>query len=482
LLDEQAGHSHQVANTGYARSANDPSSLSRDQLDEFWRASEEWQAFLGLDIRRSEPNRSTVVSSSEISNVVTQTSSVRQHTSRIDKLSFLQPVRSLDGVEAAAGASQLYAGPPRAAFHKPTGDVPATLIVKAKRVIELFVGRGNASFTYPEQGLALATILDMPPKHRIIVLPTGGGKSVLYMASFIDNSKSDKTSLVVVPSAALLNESALKCKLKQITACKYSKEVATSGKHFSIIFAAVEQLRHEELRTFLLLLTNLSKLHMIFIDEAHLVMTTAYYRPDMLYTPTLIELGAPLTLLSATIPEYMEIHFSTTFHVEFATIRACTNRPNLKDSVNVSDRLFDDVVDTMMVYQGRLAYSNHRCIAYCMTRKDVDELCRIFIRSRFLSVSGYHAKMNVQDQAQSIAQWRSGRSTWMVATSAFGVGIDNHHVRVVLHVGSTYSLIDYAQETGRGGRDGSPCEALMITDTHYLLTREKISTASSLEI
>jgi superfamily II DNA helicase RecQ len=135
---------------------------------------------------------------------------------------------------------------------------------------------------------------------------------------------------------------------------------------------------------------------MIFIDEAHLVMTTAYYRPDMLYTPTLIKLGALLTLLSATIPEYMEIHFSTTFHVEFATIRACTNRPNWKYSVKVSDRLFDDVVDTMMVYQGRLAHSNHRCIAYCMTRKDVDELCRIF-HTKSISVSGYHVKMNVQD-------------------------------------------------------------------------------------
>jgi superfamily II DNA helicase RecQ len=152
----------------------------------------------------------------------------------------------------------------------------------------------------------------------------------------------------------------LKCKLKQITACQYYKEVATTGRHFSVVFSAVEQLRLEELRTYLffsfLLLVNLSKLHMIFIDETHLVMTTAYYRPDMLYTPTSVELGVPLTLLSATIPEYMQNQFSTIFDVEFATIRACTNRANLKYCVKVSNRLFDGVVETMIVYQERLAH------------------------------------------------------------------------------------------------------------------------------
>ncbi|OWZ22213.1 ATP-dependent DNA helicase [Phytophthora megakarya] len=457
LLDEQAGHSHQTANTVYARSANDPSSLTRDQLEKFWNASREWHFFLNLEKRSTQ---SVDISRIDCTLPPTNQTSIcfqsdEPFTPRIEKLTFLRLANSQTQRDVEPSKISPYA------------------FANAKQVVEKFIGDGNATFTSVEQGVAIATLLSLPHCHRLIVLPTGGGKSLLYMAPYIADPRYKKTSLVIVPSVALLNESVTKCNVKGVSSCKFSQKLVTSSEQYCLIFAAAEQIKLESFRNYFSMQVNTKRTNMIFVDEAHLVATASCYRPDMLFVPTLVSLGIPLTLLSATIPPYLTRELTTMFHANFDVIRASTNRSNLVYRVKIVSDLQNEVAATMKFKQESLSDNRTRFIAYCMTRKEVDEIWDTLTKTS-MSVSRYHSKMTSTEQSKSVAQWKKGFHKWMLATSAFGVGIDYPHVRLVLHVGSTYSIIDYAQETGRAGRDGLTSDALVLTTRNFQYSRPNI--------
>ena len=79
----------------------------------------------------------------------------------------------------------------------------------------------------------------------------------------------------------------------------------------------------------------------------------------------------------------------------------------------------------------------------------------------------HHSDLSVTEKEEALAAWRDGTVKFMIATKGFGVGVDYPHVRFVLHLGGSSSVLDYAQETGRAGRDGEEANAQLITFPHF---------------
>jgi len=459
LYDEQAGHSRETASTVYARSDNDPSSLSRDQLHKFWIGSRKWQTFLGLikvqtaaqnnptnDLVPIDPQAKSAIDnlSKQIAQVASTLSKVKTHVS------------GLRSGQTGGGTDRLSFPP-----------ISAEAFERAKHVVEQFTGSATASFLSMEQGIAVALLVSDPLDHRLIVLPTGGGKSILYMAHFLANPKSIMTTVVIIPTAALLTESVSKAKQHAISSCRFSRDLKTSGKRFNLVFAAVEHIGQDDFREYMELLKARKSLHYIFVDEAHLVVTALSYRPQMAYVSMLTSVGAPIVLLSATVPVKMERDLASTFGIDFRILRSTTNRENIAYSVKEVAKLQDTVILAMQKHQVKYQGSRNRGLAYCATRREADRTWKSYEIKTGFTASRFHAGMDQKEKAKCVAEWKSGTCIWMIATNAFGVGIDYPSVRIVLHVGAVWSLIDYAQETGRAGRDGDSCLAMTLTNRQY---------------
>ncbi|EGZ19064.1 hypothetical protein PHYSODRAFT_490379 [Phytophthora sojae] len=108
-------------------------------------------------------------------------------------------------------------------------------------------------------------------------------------------------------------------------------------------------------------------------------------------------------------------------------------------------------------------------IIFCFTRSDVERLAGIIAHHSGQDVARYHSGMSHLDRAENVEKWKSTACSYIVATSGFGQGVDYPSVRIVIHYGLTHSLIDYAQETGRAGRDNKPADCIAIYSDAYTL-------------
>jgi ATP-dependent DNA helicase RecQ len=317
---------------------------------------------------------------------------------------------------------------------------------------------------YPEQEQAIADVLEQ--RDVLLVLPTGYGKSACYQ---IPSMVVPRPVVLISPLLALLRDQEQKLLSRDIPCVRIDGTLR--GRARAAAFARVaeggpllvmttpETADSPELGQVL----SRTGIELAAIDEAHCISEWGHdFRPSYRRLgPRLRELGAPPVLaLTAT-----------------AT-------PLVRDSIVKSLGMRDPVVVASSPHRSNLAFEVLPCegglrlralirlvrrlrrpgIIYCATTKEVDTIWALLKRFD-IPVERYHGKMNAGDrEAEQNRFMRHGRRTVMVATSAFGLGIDKPDIRYVLHYQSPASLEQYVQEAGRAGRDGRRSNCLLLWD------------------
>ena len=304
----------------------------------------------------------------------------------------------------------------------------------------------------------------MSGKDTFVLMPTGGGKSLCYQLPAL---LLEGTAIIVSPLIALMKNQVdamrnfsdedgiahfLNSSLTR-SAIDVVKEDVLSGKT-KMLYVAPESLTKEEN----IELLRQVKISFYAIDEAHCISEWGHdFRPEYRrIRPIISEIGtAPIIALTATATPKVQHDIQKNLTMLEATVfKSSFNRPNLYYEVRAKNK---DVEKEIIKYiRSRPGKSG---IIYCLSRKKVEELAET-LQVNHISVLPYHAGMDATQRTMNQDSFLMEKVEVIVATIAFGMGIDKPDVRYVIHYDIPKSLEGYYQETGRGGRDGGEGECI----------------------
>ena len=310
-----------------------------------------------------------------------------------------------------------------------------------------------------------------------VLMPTGGGKSLCYQ---LPSLIMEGTAIVVSPLIALmknqvdairnyseedgvahfLNSSLNKAAIEQV------KSDIISGKT-KLLYVAPESLTKEDNVEFL----RSVKISFYAIDEAHCISEWGHdFRPEYRkIRPIINEIcKAPIIALTATATHKVRDDIKKNLGIQNARdFCSSFNRPNLYYEVRPKTKNVDsDIVRFIKGQEGKSG------IIYCLSRKKVEELAEV-LRANEIRAAAYHAGMDSVVRSQTQDDFIMERVDVIVATIAFGMGIDKPDVRYVIHYDIPKSLEGYYQETGRGGRDGGEGQCIAFYSNKDLQKLEK---------
>ncbi|MFH6972050.1 DNA helicase RecQ [Flavobacterium petrolei] len=295
-------------------------------------------------------------------------------------------------------------------------------------------------------------------QNTFVIMPTGGGKSLCYQLPALIQ---EGTAIVVSPLIALmknqvdairslssengvahvLNSSLTKTEIAQV------KKDITSGLT-KLLYVAPESLTKEEYVNFLKNVT----ISFVAIDEAHCISEWGHdFRPEYRNLKHIIkQLGdVPIIGLTATAtPKVQEDILKNLDMTDATTFKASFNRPNLYYEVRTKTKNIEsDIIRFIKQHKGKSG------IIYCLSRKKVEAIAEV-LQVNGISAVPYHAGLDAKTRAKHQDMFLMEDVDVVVATIAFGMGIDKPDVRFVIHHDIPKSLESYYQETGRAGRDG----------------------------
>jgi ATP-dependent DNA helicase RecQ len=307
------------------------------------------------------------------------------------------------------------------------------------------------------QEVVVKSVLDK--KDAFVIMPTGGGKSLCYqLPAFIEEG----TAIVVSPLIALMKNQvdALRALSSEIgiahvlnsslnkTEVKQVKSDISSG-ITKLLYVAPESLTKNENVKFL----QSVKISFVAIDEAHCISEWGHdFRPEYRNLKKIIERigdNIPIIGLTATATPKVQEDILKNLGIQDAnTFKASFNRPNLYYEVRPKTKNIDrDVIRFVKQHEGKSG------IIYCLSRKRVEELSQALQVNGIKAVS-YHAGLDSKTRVRHQDMFLMEDIDVVVATIAFGMGIDKPDVRFVIHNDIPKSIESYYQETGRAGRDG----------------------------
>lgn len=311
-------------------------------------------------------------------------------------------------------------------------------------------------------------------RHVLSVMPTGQGKSLCFqLPAVISNSK----TIVVAPIISLMNDqvsslNAVGIKCETIHSNKDRDENILSWKNFSIGSSNILYISPERLMTSKML-EALSKINigLFVIDEAHCISKWGNdFRPDYEALSNLKEHfpNAVISAFTATADAATrkDINQKLTGGSGSILLRGF-NRTNLSFSVRQKKDLKKEIIEFIKQREGVSG------IIYCLSRKETDEMCH-FLQSYGLNAISYHGGKDSQTRDQAQNRFMTERGAIMVATIAFGMGIDKSDIRFVIHANLPSSVEAFYQEIGRAGRDGRPSDTIMFFSLKDLVTRQRM--------
>jgi ATP-dependent DNA helicase RecQ len=298
-------------------------------------------------------------------------------------------------------------------------------------------------------------------RDSLVVMPTGGGKSLCYQ---VPPAVAGRTDIVVSPLIALMKDqvdalrasgypaAALHSGIEQAEIRRIEREIA-DGRHH-LIFVAPERLLTPR---FLELAARL-KVSSFAIDEAHCISQWGHdFRPEY---RMLAELktrfpGASVHAYTATATERVRRDIVEQLGLKDAAVLVGSfDRPNLLYRVRPKLDVNAQIADTIRRHKGEAA------IVYSISRNDTERIAA-YLSSQGFRAAAYHAGMDADERRRTQDRFAAEEIDVVVATVAFGMGIDRSDIRCVIHASMPKSIEAYQQETGRSGRDGLPAECVL---------------------
>ncbi len=305
-------------------------------------------------------------------------------------------------------------------------------------------------------------------RDSLVVMPTGGGKSLCYQ---LPGLASEELTIVVSPLIALIND-----QWQRLTAAGHPVAMVSSGMSAEAVRAALGQVRDGSARIVycsperfaspvFLEAIGQRRIDLMAVDEAHCVSEWGHdFRPDYLRLPEVAErLGRPAVMAcTATATEAVAAEIVSRFGLrEPLRVRSGFDRPNLSFDVVPLEGKGSVARRLALLEAGLRDPANRPAIVYCGTRRDTDELAAA-LREDGLRALAYHAGMESGERDAAQRRFMAGEAEVVVATNAFGMGVDKADVRSVWHMTIPTSLEAYYQEAGRAGRDGLPARAALL--------------------
>ena len=294
-------------------------------------------------------------------------------------------------------------------------------------------------------------------KDTFVLMPTGGGKSLCYQLPAL---LMDGVAIIISPLIALMKNQVdamrtfssesgiahfLNSSLNKTAVAKVRADVLEG--RTKLLYFAPESLTKEDNVAFL----RKIKISFYAIDEAHCISEWGHdFRPEYRrIRPIINEIGtAPLIALTATATPKVQLDIQKNLGMNDASVfKSSFNRPNLYYEIRPKNDVDRDIIRFIKQKEGRSG------IIYCLSRKKVEELAELLVANGVKALP-YHAGMDAATRAKNQDDFLMERADVIVATIAFGMGIDKPDVRFVIHYDIPKSLEGYYQETGRAGRDG----------------------------
>ncbi len=311
--------------------------------------------------------------------------------------------------------------------------------------------------------------------NTFVIMPTGAGKSLCYQLPAIVQ---EGTAIVISPLIALMknqvdqmnavgiNARFLNSTLSKSESNKVKKDTIRGD--VKLLYVAPESLTKEENVEFL----KQAKISFVAIDEAHCISEWGHdFRPEYRRIKDIIgRLGSiPMIALTATATPKVQLDVQKNLDMDGAKLfKSSFNRSNLYYEVRPKKEAKKQLIKFLKDHKGESG------IIYCLSRKKVEEIAH-FLQVNGIKAEPYHAGLESKIRMKNQDAFLNEDADVIVATIAFGMGIDKPDVRFVVHYDAPKSIEGYYQETGRAGRDGIDSQCLMFYSYNDILKLEKFN-------
>ncbi|MFC6998530.1 DNA helicase RecQ [Rufibacter roseus] len=315
----------------------------------------------------------------------------------------------------------------------------------------------------------------MAGKNTFVIMPTGAGKSLCYQLPAL---AMEGTAIVISPLIALMknqvdqlnafgvNAQFLNSTLSKAEINKVKRETVSGD--VRLLYVAPESLTKEDTLDFL----RQAKISFVAIDEAHCISEWGHdFRPEYRKIRGIIDnIGnLPIIALTATATPKVQLDIQKNLQMDDASVfKSSFNRTNLYYEVRPKHNTKKQLIQYIKKNKGKSG------IIYCLSRKKVEEIAEL-LRVNDVKALPYHAGLDSHVRMANQDAFLNEEADVIVATIAFGMGIDKPDVRFVIHYDTPKSIEGYYQETGRGGRDGLEGNCLMFYSYDDIVKLEKFS-------